>query len=173
VQASGELSQCKLKVGMASAEQAPGGRGASSRRAWSKLQGGANSKRLQRRTEGEKWRRSTYMTPRRYHRGMAGQCPRGHDGIKPGEVTDDTSMNHPAHQAQISLRTGPSSSRSSSRSPWPRSRASEVKGTRTSGKQSIRSHGQAESPSLDLPIGHHLSGGFWRSSSESSAAVTR
>jgi hypothetical protein len=38
--------------------------------------------------------RSTYTTPRRYHRGMAGQCPRGHDGIKPGEVADDTSVNH-------------------------------------------------------------------------------
>jgi hypothetical protein len=25
---------------------------------------------------------------------MAGQCPRGHDGIKPGEVADDTSANH-------------------------------------------------------------------------------
>jgi hypothetical protein len=27
---------------------------------------------------------------------MAGQCPRGHDGIKPGEVADDTSANHQA-----------------------------------------------------------------------------
>jgi hypothetical protein len=107
-------------------EQAPGGHGASSRR-------GEDSKRLQRRTEGKKWRRSTYTTPRRYHHGMARQCPRSHDGIKLGEVTDDTSMNHLAHQAQISPRTRPSSSRSSSRSPWPRSRASEVKGMRTSG----------------------------------------
>jgi hypothetical protein len=30
---------------------------------------------------------------------MAGQCPRGHDGIKPGEVTDGTSANHLTRQA--------------------------------------------------------------------------
>jgi hypothetical protein len=159
---------------MASSEQsssrawskAPGGHGASSRR-------GARSRRLQRSIEGKTWRRSTYTTPRRYHRGMAGQCPRGHDGIKLGEVADDTSAKHRTHQAQISLRTGPSSSRSSSRSPWPRSRASEAKTMQASGKQSTRSRGQAESPSLDLSIEHHLSSGLRRGSSESSAAAAR
>jgi hypothetical protein len=30
---------------------------------------------------------------------MAGQCPRGHDNIKPGEVTDGTSANHLTCQA--------------------------------------------------------------------------
>jgi hypothetical protein len=30
---------------------------------------------------------------------MAGQCPRGHNGIKPGEVADDTSANHLTRQA--------------------------------------------------------------------------
>jgi hypothetical protein len=40
---------------------------------------------------------------------------------------------------------------------------------RASGKQSSRSHGQAESPSLDLSIEHHLSSGLRRGSSESSA----
>jgi hypothetical protein len=109
--------------------------------------------------------------PRRYHCGMARQCSRGHDGIKPGEVADDTSANHLTHEAQISPRTGPSSSRTSSRSPWPRSRASEVKGMQASGEQSTRSRGQAESPSLDLPIRPHLSGGLRRSSSGSSAAA--
>jgi hypothetical protein len=44
---------------------------------------------------------------------------------------------------------------------------------RASGGQSTRSRGQAESPLLDLPIRHHLSGGLWRSSSESSAAAAR
>jgi hypothetical protein len=44
---------------------------------------------------------------------------------------------------------------------------------RASGGQSTRSRGQAESPSLDLPIGHHLSGGLQRSSSESSSVVAR
>jgi hypothetical protein len=67
-------------------EQAPGGHG-------------ANSRRLKRRTKEEEWRRSTYTTPMRYHRGMAGQCLRGHDGIKPGQVADDTSVNHLTLQA--------------------------------------------------------------------------
>jgi hypothetical protein len=40
-------------------------------------------------------------------------------------------------------------------------------------RQSIRSRGQAESPSLDLSIEQHLSSGLRRSSSESSAAVAR
>jgi hypothetical protein len=30
---------------------------------------------------------------------MAGQCPRGHDGIKPGEVTNNTSAKHLTRQA--------------------------------------------------------------------------
>jgi hypothetical protein len=30
---------------------------------------------------------------------MARQCPRGHNGIKPREVTDDTSANHLTRQA--------------------------------------------------------------------------
>jgi hypothetical protein len=30
---------------------------------------------------------------------MVRQCPRGHGGIKPTEVTDDTSANHLTHQA--------------------------------------------------------------------------
>jgi hypothetical protein len=30
---------------------------------------------------------------------MARQCPRGHDGIKPGEVADDMSVYHLARQA--------------------------------------------------------------------------
>jgi hypothetical protein len=111
--------------------------------------------------------------PRRYHRGMAGQCPRVHDGIKPGEVADDTSTKYLTHQAQMSPRTGPSSSRSNSRSPWPRSRASEAKGMRASRKQSIRSRRHAESSSLDLSIEHHLSSGLRWSSSESSTAAAR
>jgi hypothetical protein len=31
---------------------------------------------------------------KRYHRGMARQCPCGHDGIKPGEVADDVLAYH-------------------------------------------------------------------------------
>jgi hypothetical protein len=40
---------------------------------------------LERHREEER-RGNTYSMPKRYHRGMARQCPRGHDGIKPGEV---------------------------------------------------------------------------------------
>jgi hypothetical protein len=47
------------------------------------------------------------------------------------------------------------------------------RGVQASRRQSIRSRGQAESPSLDLSIEHHLSSGLWRSSSESSAAAAR
>jgi hypothetical protein len=111
--------------------------------------------------------------PRRYHHGMARQCPRGHDGIKPGEVADKTSTKHPAHQAQISPRTRHGSSRATSRSPWPKSRASEMKGMQASRGQSSRSRGQAEPPSPDLSIEHHLSSGDRRSSSESSTVAAR
>jgi hypothetical protein len=48
--------------------------------------------------EGQR-RGRTYSTPRRYHRGMARQCPRGHDGTKQGEGADDTSASHLTHQA--------------------------------------------------------------------------
>jgi hypothetical protein len=57
---------------------------------------------------------------------MARQCPRGHDGTQPGEVTDDTSARHRTHQHQISLRGRPNTSRRSSRSPWPRPEAQDA-----------------------------------------------
>jgi hypothetical protein len=37
--------------------------------------------------------------PRRYHHGMARQCPCGHDDTKPGEGADDTSVSHLTRQA--------------------------------------------------------------------------
>jgi hypothetical protein len=37
--------------------------------------------------------------PRRYHRGIARQCPRGHDGTKPGKGANDMSVNHITRQA--------------------------------------------------------------------------
>jgi hypothetical protein len=73
---------------MARADQAPG-----------------EQSRLQESTEkvpgghrGEERKGNTYSTPRRYHCGMARQCPRGNDGIKPGEVADDMSAYHLTHQ---------------------------------------------------------------------------
>jgi hypothetical protein len=78
-----------------------------------------------------------------------------------------------AYQAQTSPWTRPSNSGASSRSPWPRSRASETKGKRAIRKQSSRSRGQAEPPSPDLSIERHLSGGDRQSSSESSTVAAR
>jgi hypothetical protein len=88
-------------------------------------------------------------------------------------VTDDTSTKHPAHQAQISPRTRHGSSRASSRSPWPKSRASEMKGMQASRGQSSRSRGQVALPSPDLSVEHHLSSGGRRGSSESSTVAAR
>jgi hypothetical protein len=74
----------------------------------------------------EQRKRGTYSVPRRYHRGMTRQCPRGHDGTKLGEGADDMSASQHTHQHQISLRGKPSGSRQSSRSPWLRSNAQEA-----------------------------------------------
>jgi hypothetical protein len=71
--------------------------------------------------------------PKRYHRGMARQCPRGHDGTKPGEGTDDTSARHHTHQHQILPRERPNNPRRSSRSPWPGSKAHEATEPRAQG----------------------------------------
>jgi hypothetical protein len=52
---------------------------------------------------------NTYTAPWRYHRGMARQCPRGHDGTELEEVTDDTSTKHqltkPKHHRGQGLAT--------------------------------------------------------------------
>jgi hypothetical protein len=47
----------------------------------------------------EQRRGRTYSAARRYHHGMARQCPHGHDGTKPGKGADDTSASHLTHQA--------------------------------------------------------------------------
>jgi hypothetical protein len=141
-QAPGELSQSQLEVGMASMEQAPeewssmhGEHGASPRgmeqhawRAWSKLQEGNKLQAVAVRCKQEKEKRNTYTSPWRYHRGMARQCPRGHDGIEPEEDADDTSTQQQAQQDQAPPWTWPSNSRPSSRSPWRETRTSEAKG---------------------------------------------
>jgi hypothetical protein len=73
------------------------------------------------------------LAPRRYHRGIARQCSRGHDGTKLGEDADDTSVRHSMHQHQISSRERPSSSRRSSRSPWPKPSVQEATEPRAQG----------------------------------------
>jgi hypothetical protein len=104
-QASDEHGQCKLQVSLANA---------SSRWAWPaqrKLQEGMEQapggeqtlgdyREVQRgRSGGGALTRRPGDTTVRYHHGMAGQCSRGHDGTKLGEVADDTSTKHLAHQA--------------------------------------------------------------------------
>jgi hypothetical protein len=104
---------------------------------------------------------------------MARQCPRIHDGIKPGEDADDTSANHLTRQApdltedrakqlEIKLEVAMAEIQSIG-----------GEGDKSTWGQSTRSRGQARAPSLDLSIGNHLSGGLRRSSSESSAAAAR
>jgi hypothetical protein len=104
---------------------------------------------------------------------MARQCPRGHDGIKPGEVADDMSAYHltrhapdlaveKAKQLELKLEVAMAEIQSFG-----------GEGDKSVRGQSTRSHGQAGAPSLDLSIGNHLSGGLRRSSSESSAAAAR
>jgi hypothetical protein len=104
---------------------------------------------------------------------MARQYPRGHNGIKPGEVANDTSVNHLTRQAPDLTED--------------RAKQLEIKLEVTMAKiESYGGEGDASVqgainkisrtggiPSLDLPIGHHLSGGLRRSSSESSAAAAR
>jgi hypothetical protein len=163
VQAPGELGQCKLQVGMASAEQAPGGHGASSR-------GEQTSGGCREGPRGSSGGEALTRRPGDTTVAWRGSARTATTASSQGKSLT-TSRRITKHQ--ISPWTGPSNLRSSSRSPWPRSRASEVKGMQASGGQSTRSRGQAESLSLDLLIEHHLSGGLRRSLSKSSAAAAR
>jgi hypothetical protein len=104
---------------------------------------------------------------------MARQCLRGHDDIKPGEVTDDMSAYHltrhapdliveKAKQLEIKLEVAMAKIQSFG-----------GEGDESIRGQSIGSRGQAGAPSPDLSTSTHLSGGLRRSSSESSAAAVR
>jgi hypothetical protein len=111
--------------------------------------------------------------PRRYHRGMTRQFPRGHDGIKPGEVADDTSANHLTRQAPDLAEDRAKQLEIKLEVAMAKIQSFGGEGDESVRGQSTRSHGQVGSPSLDLSIGHHLSGELRRSSSESSVAATR
>jgi hypothetical protein len=104
---------------------------------------------------------------------MAGQCPRGHDGIKPGEVTDDTSANHLTRQAPNLTEDKAKQLEYKLEVAMAKIQSFGGEGDESVRGQSTRSHGQVESPSLDLSNGHHLGGGLRWSSSESSAAASR
>jgi hypothetical protein len=102
-----------------------------------------------------------------------GQCPCGHDDIKPGEVADDMSANHLTRQAPDLTEDRAKQLEIKLEVAMDKIQSFGGEGDASIRGQSTRSHGQAELPSLDLPIGHHLSGGLRRSSSESSAVVAR
>jgi hypothetical protein len=114
--------------------QAPGGHGASSRRAWRKLQ---EESKLQEGTEKnrggavEKKHLLDAQEIPPWHGGAVPAWPRRHQARGSRRRHVGKSPNSRKHQ--ISPRIGPSSSKSRSRSPWPSSRASEVKGMRASG----------------------------------------
>jgi hypothetical protein len=102
---------------------------------------------------------------------MARQCPRGHDGTKPGEVADNMLANHltrrapdlseeMAKQLEIKLEVATAEIQSIG-----------GKGDESTQGQSTRSHGQAGAPLHDLSIATHLDGGLRQSSSESSTAA--
>jgi hypothetical protein len=77
------------------------GRNTSASERWSMARAGSRraQSKLQESIEKNRRRGRTYSTPRRYHHGMARQCPHGHDGTKPGEGADDTSASHLTRQA--------------------------------------------------------------------------
>jgi hypothetical protein len=159
---------------MASAEQAPGGHGESSGRAWSKLQEGSKLQEVtEKNREGvveEKhlldaqeippWQgRVVPVRPqwhqargsRRWHISESPNSPSTRSCQGQGQAARDQARG--CHGQDPELRR------------W--------RGCERLEKQSTRSHGQEESPSLDLLIGHHLSDRLRRSSSELSAAAVR
>jgi hypothetical protein len=110
---------------------------------------------------------------RRYHRGMARQCPCGHNGIKPGEVADDMSTYHLARQAPDLTVEKAKQLEINFEVAMAKIQSFGGEGDESVRGQSTRSRGQTGAPSLDLSIGHHLSGGLRRSSSKMSAAAVR
>jgi hypothetical protein len=89
---------------------------------------------------------------------MARQCPRGHDGTKPGEGAEDSSARYITHQHQISPRGKAKQLEEKLEVAMAETLGAggdEAEGTR---EQSTRSHGQAGAPSRDLSIANHLDG---------------
>jgi hypothetical protein len=123
--------------------QAPGGHGqcrASSRRTWSKLQEGMEQA-LGGCREGQRGSSGGEALTRRPGDTTMAWRGSAHAATMASSQGKSSTTRRRITKHQISPRTGPSSSRSSSRSPWPRSRASKVKGLRASGGQSTRSRG--------------------------------
>jgi hypothetical protein len=89
---------------------------------------------------------------------MARQCPRGHDGTKPGEGTDDTSARHITHQHQISPRGKAKELEKKLEIAMAETLGAGGDGAESTGRQSTRSHGQASAPSRDLSNAPYLDG---------------
>jgi hypothetical protein len=100
----------------------------------------------------------TYLAPRRYHRGMARQCSRGHDVTKPGEDVDDTSARHSTAPAQDFVKGKVGQLEEKLEVAMAKTLDAGGDGAKGTWRQSARSHGQAGAPSRDLPNAPHLNG---------------
>jgi hypothetical protein len=100
----------------------------------------------------------TYRAPRRYHRGMARQCSRGHDGTKLGEDADDTSASHSTAPAPDFVKGKAGQLEEKLEVAMAETLDAGGDGAKGTGRQSARSHGQAGAPSRDLPSAPHLDG---------------
>jgi hypothetical protein len=104
---------------------------------------------------------------------MARQCPCDHDGIKPGEVTDDMLTYHLTRRAPNLAKEMAKQLEVMLEVAMAKIQRIGGEGDKSAQGQSTRSRGQAGASSPDLSTGTHLSGGLRRSSSESSAAAVR
>jgi hypothetical protein len=89
---------------------------------------------------------------------MARQCPRGHNGTKPGEGADDTSARHSTYQRQISPRGKAKQLEEKLEVAMAETLGTGGDGAEGIRRQSTRSHEQAGAPSRDLSNAPHLDG---------------
>jgi hypothetical protein len=92
-----------------------------------------------------------YLEPRRYHSGMARQCSRSHDGTKPGDDADDTSARHSTTPAHDTVQGKAGQLGEKLEVAMAETLDAGGDGAEDTGKQLVRSHGQAGAPSRDLP----------------------
>jgi hypothetical protein len=89
---------------------------------------------------------------------MARQCPRGHDGTKPGESADDTSTRHSTLPAPDLTKGKAGQLKKKLEVGIAKTLGAGGDGAESTGNQSTRSHGQAGAPSRDLSNAPHLDG---------------
>jgi hypothetical protein len=89
---------------------------------------------------------------------MARQCPRGHDGTKPGKGNNDTSARHRTPPAPDLTEGKAEQLNTKLEVAMAETLGAGGDGAEGTGEQSTRSHGQAGAPSQDLSIVTHLVG---------------